>query len=440
MAEVYRNGVINVAATAASGGDDGLYFPVDEFHSKHLKVTFTRDIMSIESTGGSEGTTPLVVPSETYYLLNGKVWQHGVDKAPLNTRGWVLQERLFSPRIVHFSRHQLFWQCGMDYRIGQFARSNMRMEVFGKAYTNRDLRAFAQVLWRMRTMPKEQKDWFVLDEAYLPWEEIVTTYTGQNLTKGEDKLIAVQALAGAMEAAVDDRYVAGLWESRLVEDLLWACSPPSDQVKYSRQEAWRAPSWSWASVDGASVKKATLAGRYVGRKAFEGESLVGKIDHFVEGFDGVTTGQLKSARLRLEGRPLTSTIPWRAEGALNDGHVKGIGMRAIDARIRYLIICPDEWDWNANDEANYQAPPGTVFLPIGTHPAHRPNGTDPAPCIEGLLLKEVDQSATLTFRRIGYFKLVAEPDLIELCLQGEGGLLVRHKEVSASGFCTLNLL
>ncbi|KAK1635689.1 heterokaryon incompatibility protein-domain-containing protein, partial [Colletotrichum phormii] len=196
MAEVYRNGVINIAATAASGGDEGLYFDPDPIHSRHLRISFTQPIHGD--------------PSE----------EETIGEAPLNTRGWVLQERLFSPRVVHFSRHQLFWQCGMDYRIGQFA------------------------------MAKEEKDPFMLEEAYLPWEEVVTTYTAQHLTKGEDKLIAVQALAKAMEEAVDDCYVAGLWESRLVEDLLWACSATGERAWYSRQTTWRAPTWSWASIDG----------------------------------------------------------------------------------------------------------------------------------------------------------------------------------------------
>lgn len=46
-----------------------------------------------------------------------------------------------------------------------------------------------------------------------------------NLTKGEDKIIAIQAIAEAMQAAVRDRYIAGLWESRIIEDLLWRVYP-----------------------------------------------------------------------------------------------------------------------------------------------------------------------------------------------------------------------
>jgi hypothetical protein len=34
-----------------------------------------------------------------------------VDQAPLNTRGWVMQERLLSRRILHFGADMMYWEC-----------------------------------------------------------------------------------------------------------------------------------------------------------------------------------------------------------------------------------------------------------------------------------------------------------------------------------------
>ena len=35
-----------------------------------------------------------------------------VEQAVLNTRGWVLQERILSRRTIHFSANHIYWQCG----------------------------------------------------------------------------------------------------------------------------------------------------------------------------------------------------------------------------------------------------------------------------------------------------------------------------------------
>jgi hypothetical protein len=31
--------------------------------------------------------------------------------SPLSSRGWVLQERLLSPRTLHYGKEQMFWEC-----------------------------------------------------------------------------------------------------------------------------------------------------------------------------------------------------------------------------------------------------------------------------------------------------------------------------------------
>ena len=35
-----------------------------------------------------------------------------VGEAPLNKRAWVMQERVLSRRIIHFSDEQIYWECG----------------------------------------------------------------------------------------------------------------------------------------------------------------------------------------------------------------------------------------------------------------------------------------------------------------------------------------
>lgn len=35
-----------------------------------------------------------------------------IDSALLNTRGWVLQERVLPRRTIHFSTNHTYWKCG----------------------------------------------------------------------------------------------------------------------------------------------------------------------------------------------------------------------------------------------------------------------------------------------------------------------------------------
>jgi hypothetical protein len=71
----------------------------------------------------------------------------------------------------------------------------------------------------------------------------VEMYTASNLTKPtEDKFLAISKLARKIGPPKD--YVAGLWKPVLSRQLWWQtgdnCTRPAE---------WRAPSWSWASID-----------------------------------------------------------------------------------------------------------------------------------------------------------------------------------------------
>ncbi|CAF9925626.1 MAG: hypothetical protein HETSPECPRED_005875 [Heterodermia speciosa] len=380
MGKIYQNSTLNIAATAASGGEQGLDFPRDIFSSQPLRVEI--------SWGSATGP-------ESYYIVENSFWVRSVDQAPLNKRAWVLQERLLSPRIIHFGSNQLLWQCGLDSLCEMFptASSKNRLGVGPAGYTDRDLRAFVPVLRLLQETPEEKLDLFLLEEAYRPWDTLVSTYSSMNLTEGEDKLIAIQAIAEAMQAAVRDRYIAGLWESRIVEDLLWRVCPESMLNGTSnRPKQWRAPSWSWASLDGP-VQKATLPGRYAGRKQFDGESVVQDIDAFVEGYIGKTTGQLKSAKLDIRGYLYRSRKP--PQGKWISRH-ENINIEGDD--LPSINLWPDEWDWKADPSSRYELPELLYFFPIGTYQSI----TDGRVLnhFEGLML--VEDGSLGTFRRFGY--------------------------------------
>lgn len=52
-----------------------------------------------------ESTVLYIIP------LQKDLWARSVELSPLSRRAWVLQERLLSPRTLHYTNTQLFWEC-----------------------------------------------------------------------------------------------------------------------------------------------------------------------------------------------------------------------------------------------------------------------------------------------------------------------------------------
>jgi len=92
-------------------------------------------------------------------------------------------------------------------------------------------------------------------EAHENWKLAVERYSTTNLTKPEDKLIALAGIAQLMSNRIGKKvlYVAGMWETYLASQLLWRVNPKYEEQTYKypqrRPSKWRAPTFSWAAVD-----------------------------------------------------------------------------------------------------------------------------------------------------------------------------------------------
>jgi len=78
------------------------------------------------------------------------------------------------------------------------------------------------------------------------WAKLLGMYSDRQLTKSSDKLPALSGLAKIYSERLKDHYIAGLWRNSLVEGLSWTTFGPGVR----RVPEYRAPSWSWASIDG----------------------------------------------------------------------------------------------------------------------------------------------------------------------------------------------
>lgn len=95
MYEVFKNAYCTIAATSATNSDEGF-----------LKGA-------------------VIAPNPESWKKNfATEFKSSVESGVLNKRAWVLQERVLSPRIIHFTEEQIFWECGQGVCWGTVGYMN----------------------------------------------------------------------------------------------------------------------------------------------------------------------------------------------------------------------------------------------------------------------------------------------------------------------------
>ncbi|CAH0025265.1 unnamed protein product [Clonostachys rhizophaga] len=142
----------------------------------------------------------------------------------LGGRSWAFQEKLLSPRTIHIGDHGVYWECQTSVK-SQFLPEG-----------------FPGMLPRSRLVCSEKEEW--------DWREIVNIYSKTSRTYESDILPALSGIAARQHDITGDKYLAGLWKNDLLSMLPWFTFSPASVVK---RPAWRAPTWSWASVEGPCI-------------------------------------------------------------------------------------------------------------------------------------------------------------------------------------------
>lgn len=290
MASIYGSSVLTISTTNTSAcSENFLKRNFDEYPS--VQVDW------IHGPSGIMGTVHLVSdwPGDHGSLLSNSPWMQ---------RGWTLQEWMLSPRILHCGSTETAFDClyGIRYESNpDEMQQSVQTHGAGRAVD----------LWSPRSRPWETteslgyakigptdastaREHHRVDEvedmkrifervtrmeyrngerpggqSHAPgpeWAHVVAQFCTRHLTKDTDKLPALAGLAArfqayhlAMKPEQEYIYLAGLWWTRspaglrpreraeLPAGLLWRKTGDTDLV---RPAAYRAPSWSWAALDG----------------------------------------------------------------------------------------------------------------------------------------------------------------------------------------------
>ena len=172
-------------------------------------------------------------------------------------------------------------------------------------------------------------------------QDIVGEYSGRRLTFSRDRLVALSGVAHEYQRIWGGDYLAGLWRADLERTLCWTKEFSTGPCTRSATREYRAPSWSWAAIDGRIAQHYTQINDLKIEILHVSTALAGS-DPMGEVASGLLTirGVLKRGLVSVEKVPT-----FRAAGhcvTLYDFHVDSPG-DAI-AEVTYTFV-PDTTDF-----------------------------------------------------------------------------------------------
>jgi hypothetical protein len=222
----YRNAVLTISAMRAPDYNGGLFHP--------------RKSVAAELCAGtsSSASSKSLFVRESYFPFPSATAR---ITGPVSERAWVLQERLLSPAVLHFTKREIVWECRTQtifehgsYTLPQDYETKLLLTTGERNRNNRSTPG-----WRM---PRK--------ERFREWYKLVQIYSAKKLTRNDDRLPAIAGLATRFHSMCHSTYLAGIWEEDVMRGLLWNTAdqePPTDGI-VEDPSSWHTPSWSWAST------------------------------------------------------------------------------------------------------------------------------------------------------------------------------------------------
>ncbi|EPE29788.1 hypothetical protein GLAREA_00948 [Glarea lozoyensis ATCC 20868] len=205
MADIYHRSYLTVAAASAGSVDENCF-------------SATRD-------------TIITGPVQSLFRPHFPYQAEETNECfPMRTRAWTYQERLLAPRVLYISRQEVLWECFEEKNC----ECGFSTWYFGDVV---DKSGFYD-----KCLQPAQEDYMLQNM----WRQLVMEYSALNLSFPADKLPALSALANTIFDRRGGGYAAGLWIDTLVLDLCWSVT---NTYETKCDFPWRAPTWSWASID-----------------------------------------------------------------------------------------------------------------------------------------------------------------------------------------------
>jgi hypothetical protein len=152
----------------------------------------------------------------------------------------------------------MYWECeehimaedgySEDYKVSQ--EYSLKKIAYGLKSV------IKEPLLRETVRSRTATEVWVVNPAWRVWLRLIEEYTSRDMTYQTDKLPALSGVVSALQELTGDMCFAGIWKSWFLKGLLWRLQDPEWDIyvflpkKPHNASLWRAPSWSFASVEG----------------------------------------------------------------------------------------------------------------------------------------------------------------------------------------------
>ena len=379
MHQVYSYAVLNIAAVGAVDSSRGLFF-------QHCGGDNTPEwptiILPRNVFGEGDGYTEyFAIADITEYT------ESELESAPLNQRAWFQQERWLARRTLYYTQRQLYWACRSHFASEQWPFDhplNRRVNEHEYPGLHIDMKPDYHEL-TLSSLEDQRA-------AYQCWGAVCERYSASHLTYPSDKMVALAGLAQCVGRIVNDTYVAGMWRRNLAQELLWEAKyrdrrgpeSPRPCSLCRRPPGYRAPTFSWTSVDGPVRWHATPLGRL--------KVLAEVVDVRTQLVDG-PYGPLMGGMLRLRG-PLRRV---RLDPASDDEIHRNVVVSGVQASFQPFVHFDTD-----SDEAIWENDPGNdLYCMLAEH--------SDSIRMSALLLRSVGDH-TGRYRRAGLIQIYLDDD------------------------------
>lgn len=247
MEQVYSNSYCNISA---DWGDDlnGLFFErpptLDRLYSLQLQWKSSNPHDKYSTLARLRHILRSKPAVHRWHIVRLLDLFEDITQSPLHHRGWVLQERLLAPRVLHFSPEQVTWECEHD-----IAWEKAPAFLSDSWYS---LNRHSCLSDRHHVVESNMQRLRLSDGSVTArvgrWQTLVDKYTSCDLTKQSDKLVAFAGIARRL-APAEGQYVVGLWAESMPGPLLWEARRDAPRTEQSRCLEYYAPTFSWAASD-----------------------------------------------------------------------------------------------------------------------------------------------------------------------------------------------